>query len=344
MNPTFFLDNTLSVRSINRHVCDLLGQTEDGLLGRRLFDVLRGSDANIASFREFRETVESALLGLCSPCVERDVEVAGIGGARTMHACLMAVNGAGTVQWEPSLPDGIALFTLTLRDLSDGLRARRRVEEERARVRALLSVNLPPCVRDRREGGDSSIAYSIPGASFLCVSLEGVQERRDAIPVLHGLFAEFDAAIAKQSEMTTIRTTGAVYLAIAGAFTEGGQAQANALQAVTAALECVEMVADWNRREARKDADRIIARAAIEVGEKMIAGVLELNVPTFQILGAPFVEVERMAEVGTPYLLLITQKVYELVVYAAQFSIREGPVVKIGTENLRTYIVRPQDE
>jgi PAS domain-containing protein len=344
MDPTFFLDNALSVRAVNRRACDPLGQSEEQLLGRRRFDVLRGSDANIASFREFRETVESALLGLCSPCVDRDVEVAAIGGARSMHASLVAVNGAGSVQWEPSLPDGIALFTPTLRDLSEGLRARARtrVEEERARVRALLSVHLPPRVRDRRESDGGPIACSVPGTSFVCVHVDGMDDNADVIPTIHALFVKFDAAVARQSEMTPLRATGVVYHAIAGAFAEGGQAQANVLQAVTAALGCVEAVAAWNRAVGSEKA--LTIRAAVEVGEKMVAGVLEMNVPSFQIFGAPFTEAERMTEAAPPMSVLITQKIYELVLYAAQFSIREGPTVRIGPDAIRTYVVRAQDE
>jgi class 3 adenylate cyclase len=132
-----------------------------------------------------------------------------------------------------------------------------------------------------------------------------------------------------------------VYHAIAGAFTEGGQAQANAVQAVTAALGCIGAVAEANKKET--DGEEIRVRVAVHVGEKMVAGVLELPVPTFQILGAPFTEAERIAMAGPPMSVMITQPVYELVLYAAQFSMREGPGVRIGHDTRRTYLVQGRD-
>jgi PAS domain-containing protein len=344
-DPTFFIDNTFRIRSVNRRACALLGLTEDCLNHQMLFDVLQpGTEEceGVASLRSFRAAVDSALLGLRSPCIESDIEIACAGESAPVHANLIAISPRGKVQHDVTLADGIALFTLTLGDLRAGILAREALKRERARLDELLSTMLPARVLGRWEN-DKEVAYYVPSASFLVVMIDDFAQwcavQQDPLTRLQSLFDSFDAVVRGHNDMTVLRPMNAFFLAVGGIFSEGTPPQVHTKQAVSTGLDIIQAIEEFNRNTQL----HVRARLSVVNGERMIAGVLQLEMPTFEILGAPWSKGISLAENARPMTVAITQKEFELV-YFGHFVIQEGVQLAIGDTRIPSFVVTAYDK
>jgi class 3 adenylate cyclase len=344
-DSTFFLDNAIQIRAMNRRACEFLGVPNEQALGKPLFEVLQGPCENLASVRSFSAAVESAMLGLRSPCIESDLEVACVGGSGHVRAILIAINGKGEVQQEVALSDSITLFTLTLRDLRAGLIARESLKREQAKLQELLSLLLPKRVLARRQRGEDLMAFTVQNASFLYLEIEAFhtwccsQDPVNVVPTIQGLFDTFDKIVEKHSEMIVLRALDGSYIAVGGAFAEGAQPQVHAKQAIDAGLEMISALESFNLA----NRSHVKVRILITASEHIVAGVLELDIPTFQIFGAPYTEARQLIRASAPMKVIITQTIYEHI-FSAQFLLREGFRVDTGRHIVNTYVVQGYDE
>jgi class 3 adenylate cyclase len=189
------------------------------------------------------------------------------------------------------------------------------------------------------------IAFTIPSVSFLYLEIEEFhtwccnQDPMNVVPAIQGMFETFDKIVEQHSEMIVVRAVDGAFIAVGGAFAEGAQPQLHAKQAVQTGLDILSAMESFNL----SSHSRLHVRIVVTSAEHIVAGVLELDVPTFQMLGAPYTESQRLVRGAPPMKVIITQTIYEHI-FSAQFLLREGPQIDTGKRVLNTYIVQGHDE
>jgi hypothetical protein len=163
--------------------------------------------------------------------------------------------------------------------------------------------------------------------------------QQDPLTQIETLFASFDTVVRSHRDMTTLRPMNAIFLAVGGVFSEGTPPQVHTRQAVSTGLDIIQAMEELNRSNGLN----VRARLSVINGERMIAGVLQLEIPTFEILGAPWSKGMTLAENTRPMTIVMTQKEYELV-YFGRFVIQEGTQIEIGEKRVPTFVVTGYDK
>jgi class 3 adenylate cyclase len=79
----------------------------------------------------------------------------------------------------------------------------------------------------------------------------------------------------------------------------------------------------------------------LNTGGPLAAGVIGVDLPTFQIVGAPYEIAEQLMIFGVPMQIHITRSVYELI-YAHRFRVTDRGEVKVEDgRTLATYVIEP---
>jgi hypothetical protein len=79
-------------------------------------------------------------------------------------------------------------------------------------------------------------------------------------------------------------------------------------------------------------------RVLVTSREHIVAAVLELDIPMFQILGTPCTEARRLVKE-----VIVTQTIYERI-FSAKFLLREGPQFDTGKRIVNTSVVEGYNE
>jgi class 3 adenylate cyclase len=82
-------------------------------------------------------------------------------------------------------------------------------------------------------------------------------------------------------------------------------------------------------------------RVGVNSGGPIVAGVLGVGKPTFEILGPAINMAQQMEHHGVPMMVHVSRAVYELV-YGEAFDIKERGATEINTGTVITYLVTPK--
>jgi class 3 adenylate cyclase len=82
-------------------------------------------------------------------------------------------------------------------------------------------------------------------------------------------------------------------------------------------------------------------RVGVNTGGPIVAGVLGIGKPTFEIIGPPINMAQQMEHHGVPMLVHISRAVYELI-YGDSFQVKERGPVELKNGTVITYLVSPK--
>lgn len=104
-------------------------------------------------------------------------------------------------------------------------------------------------------------------------------------------------------------------------------------EALNFGIDCIEAVQQINR-----DFDQNLAiRVGVNTGGPLVAGVLGMGKPTFEIFG-PVIEIAgAMEHHGVKNQVQISRHVYELV-YGDLFVIKERELIEVNGAQVQTYL------
>jgi hypothetical protein len=342
-----FMDTSLIIRSFNAACLKFFDRSPSQILNKPLFEILPISASPTAATTSFIYAVVQATQSLKSPCIEYDIQLDFPSGPRRIRASLVAVTATGTIPARSVLATGLAIFTLVLRPLPPEVLAREQLLAEREKAELLLANVLSETVIDLRRANPDmhGIAFSVENPIFLFVELVPSkawgppQTDRTVISTLDEIFAGFDDVLAGYPELVKIKRVNGTYLAAGGIFTEVSTPDISAKQAVLAALGMMAALASHNVATRAK----VKAVCGIWLQAEVVAALMELAVPTFEIFGMPIERLRIMAQSGKPMDVIVSRSVYELI-YGPNDRIREGAVITFGARQFQTYIVKAVEE
>lgn len=229
---------------------------------------------------------------------------------------------------------------IVIRDITGTVRYNMLIADERKKSDALLQSILPPSLVKRVQAGEKNISFAVQSATIVFMDIVsftpwcGSNEATKVMMTLNLLFKKFDAACNSYPTMTKIKCIGDCYMAAGGIFSEINNPSEHAREVVSFGLDALECV-----KELDQELDeRLQIRVGINTGGPIVAGVLGIGKPTFEILGPAINMAQQMEHHGIPMNVHITRAVYELI-YGENFKIKERGQVEVKNGSVITYLV-----
>ena len=133
-----------------------------------------------------------------------------------------------------------------------------------------------------------------------------------------------------------VKCIGDCYMAAGGIFSEINQPAEHAKQVVGFGLKSIRAILDLNRELN----ENLRIRVGVNTGGPIVAGVLGIGKPTFEILGPAINMAQQMEHHGVPMAVHITRSVYELI-YSDAFKVHERGMIEVKGGRVLTYLVMP---
>jgi len=229
---------------------------------------------------------------------------------------------------------------ISIRDITQILRYNSLILEERLKSDKILSSILPLSLVKRVQNGEKNISFSVQSASIIFIDIVEFTPWCGSLPAstvmltLNDLFRRFDGLIGTYSQLTKIKCIGDCYMAAGGIFSEINNPADHAKQSVSFGLDALKAINELNKELNQN----LRIRVGINTGGPIVAGVLGISKPTFEIFGPVINMAQQMEHHGIPNNIHISRSVYELI-YGDVFIVKERGSVEIKGGSVLTYLV-----
>ena len=148
----------------------------------------------------------------------------------------------------------------------------------------------------------------------------------------------------KEKKFQTIESVeiiGDLFMVIGGLFDEVNQTERHAQEVIRFALEAIEKIKTIKEKLKCADMKTLCGVAA---GGPVYGGIIELDVPLYEVCGDVIDLAEEMMALGLPDVIHTTRAVYEFI-YGRDFKIKERGEMNIPNfGSVVTYIVSASNE
>jgi class 3 adenylate cyclase len=216
-------------------------------------------------------------------------------------------------------------FIVLCHDISSTVRYTAEIAAETTRIGTLLERLLPPPVVRKMRNDDEAVTFSVQMASVLALNIIGFSAWAKsvapsvAVATLSELFTEFDARVTRLPVLTKIKSFGGEYLVVGGLFSEAFQSSSSAADLVSFGLEAVRILENINA----KKGIALKMRGGAHFGGPIIAGVLSLERPVFEIFGSPLTIAAQMERIARPMTVHVSRQLYEFIYSDSRFLTQE---------------------
>ena len=345
LDGVLYLTNNLVIMSANAAVESILGVDPKSIIGKKLDDVLRAPPDKNSSLKAFLGTVNGALQGKRPPSIEAEVDLIKDEDQITALMMLNAVSTNGHVLDRAAYAEGISVLILVMKDITSSVASSKLLIEEGIKSEKLLLMILPSIIVNKLQGGEKNISFSVKSASIMFVDIVSFTPWCGSHPAdyimrtLNRLFAEFDRILNTYDRMTKIKCIGDCYMCAGGIFDEINRPNEHAKQAVSYGLDIIAALKLLNV----EIDERLRIRVGVNTGGPIVAGVLGIEKPTFDILGPDICLAAMMEHHGVPMHVHIPQHCYDLI-FGSYFKIKERGDVEVKGKIYHTYIVSGYDQ
>jgi class 3 adenylate cyclase len=214
------------------------------------------------------------------------------------------------------------------------------MQAAKERSEELLYHILPRNIVNSLDQGEKDISFFVPSATVIFINIVKFSEHSQAhspmkiMGNLSTIFFRFDSICEKFDTITKIKLIGDIYMAAGGIFNEEGNFSLHAQQVVQFGLECIAALEELNQI--------LNANLQVRVGVNtgpLIAGVLGIDKPTFDIIGDAINVASRLQSTDIPGNVQISEITYELI-KEMKWNIEErDEIVLKGKGKQKAYLV-----
>ena len=382
-DPVIFLDNEFIIRSSNTAFNKLFGGDKIGTSLLNLFhytptnslpestensinstyNINNSDDANNYHFYmenyqcksksliAFEATLKNILAARVAPVYNGDVYVSIKGEERLLHLDLFAVNSEGEIQKKTLPPDFISTFALEIKNISNLVEFQARLEEEKFKIHKIYDQVLPKAIVERvmmdinNNKTEKDICYDIQSASIIFIDIVEFSkwstsvEPAAVMATINSINEEFDRIMNKYPTLTKIKSLGDNYLAAGGIFEEVNQPQVHARQILCFGLDCISALDIYNAQQNMS----LKIRVGANTGGPVVAGLLNLTKPSFEVLGDSINLASELERTSLPMNVHIPRHVYELIL-SNEFLIKDGEELIFREKVYQTYLITGYDK
>jgi class 3 adenylate cyclase len=208
--------------------------------------------------------------------------------------------------------------------------------QERETSSRLLSSILPDIIVNKLQHGERDISFQVSSALIMFVDIVsftpwcGSHDAAYVMKILNRLFLEFDGILKLFDRLMKIKCIDDCYMCGRGIFDADNQPRIHASQMVTFGLDVIKRMQLLNVE--------LGIRIGINTGRPIIAGILGIDKPTFDIFGPAICFAAMMEHHGVPMNVHIPQSTYDLIRFGT-FIIKERGDVEVKSKVCHTYIV-----
>jgi class 3 adenylate cyclase len=344
LDGVLFVSVELDILSVNQSVEGILGVPGESLLGKNLKDILVPVDGKEGLCTTFFGMISSAFKAQRSPSIEGKVEVLREDGEVPLMLTLTAVSCSGTVQVEPVRSEGLSLLVLVMKDLSSAIASDKLLMEEGIKSRDLLLMILPPIIVSKLQSGEKSICFSVKSASIMFVDIVsftpwcGSHTADYVMKFLNRMFLEFDRILKTYDRMIKIKCIGDCYMCSGGIFDAEDEPAGHTKQTVSFGLDIISALRLLNIELH----ETLRMRVGVNTGGPIVAGVLGIDKPSFDILGPAICLASKMEQKGVPMNVHIPQHSYDLIKHE-NFQFRDKDDIEVKGRIYHTFLVTGYD-
>ena len=332
----------LDISDMNAAFVRLVGLEPDELRDKRITDIIKNVNTATNSFESVILKVIDALKGN-GPTVFMDkveIEIPN-GDERSvlLHVICMTTVGTAT----ENSASKIAAVAMVIQDLTAQKRRDEETRAEQDRRAVMLLRVLPPAIVDEIQQGSETISFAVQSASVACVRVRIIDAAHSddnlgwRFTFFNQVFKIFDEYLKDYEQLSRVRTFSDTYIYAGGVFGAVNKPDKHAEEATRLALQLIKELPSIQEKTGQK----IELVIGLNTGGPLVAGVVSLNRPFFQLIGPASELADQMKETGVPNKLHITRSVYELI-YAYNFKVSDRGDVHISNgRTLHTYLVVP---
>jgi len=344
-DPLLFLTKDLIIHSCNEALGQLYGVEASTFLGKQFKDILETNPENEHSLRKLFSMINDSFSGYRVLNFQTEVIIKVKNDSASLLICLTAVSNEGKIVETSCNAEALSFIIVTMKDITLKAASRKLLQDENEKGRKLLLMILPPMIVEKLGKGETNISFSVPSASVTFIDIVsftpwcGSNSASVIMSTLNKLFAMYDKHLNKYPELTKIKCIGDCYMAAGGVFSDINQPHTHTKQLI---MFCIDIIT--NLEEFNKENNTCLKiRCGVNCGGPIVAGVLGIEKPTFDILGPAISMAAAMEHHGFPMAVHIPEWVYELV-YMNDFNIKKRGDYVIKNQNLQTYLVFPPEK
>jgi class 3 adenylate cyclase len=236
------------------------------------------------------------------------------------------------------------LLVLSAQDVTQTMRYNTLIAEERSKSDEMLASILPASLVKRVQDGEKNISFAVQTASISFIDIVEFTPWCGSLPAavvmstLNAMYKKFDECVANRATLTKIKCIGDCYVSAGGIFSEINQPAVHAKDMLSFGLDAIQSIEELNQEVGQQ----LRARVGMNTGGPIVAGVLGIGKPTFEILGPTINMAQQMEHHGVPMQVHISRAVYELVYGDPTFQVKERGATQINAGTVITYLVSPK--
>jgi class 3 adenylate cyclase len=271
-------------------------------------------------------------------------DVAGLWAPPPVSVTLMMKIDGSEVYYQVDATMSNEILVISAQDITQQVRYNTLIAEERAKSDQMLASILPPSLVKRVQEGEKNISFAVQSASISFIDIVEFTPWCGSLPAatvmatLNSLFKKFDECVGHRATLTKIKCIGDCYVCAGGIFSEINQPAVHAKDMVSFGLDAIQSLEDLNQEVDQ----HLRIRVGVNTGGPIVAGVLGIGKPTFEILGPTINLAQQMEHHGVPMQVHVTRAVYELVYGDAAFQVKERGATQISSGTVITYLVSPK--
>lgn len=232
-------------------------------------------------------------------------------------------------------------FIVVFQDQSEYVAKQREAENIKIKMENLLYQILPREIVGMLNNGEKDISFNIQKASILFIEINRFIDfatgmtPSELMGNLTQLYARFDEQLAKYSMLNKLKINGEGYIVASGLFTSSDENSAE--QIIKFGLDCLMAIDDCNVLLN----SNLSARAGIDTGGPLVAGVVGSEQPAFEIFGKPLSVANKLMTIDVPGKIMISQATFD---HLAGLDFACEPYGEVGLkdgEKVMTYFVLP---
>ncbi|OHT17184.1 Adenylate and Guanylate cyclase catalytic domain containing protein [Tritrichomonas foetus] len=224
-----------------------------------------------------------------------------------------------------------------LNDLSRIQELGRQLEEETKRKASLISKLMPsiltPKVMSKTSNG---VSFSVQSVTITMISLGLSGHDDNVFDVFNKVYQSLNSIVKHYHTIESVEIVGDVFMVVGGLFDEVNQAERHAREIIKFALEAIEKISSIKQKYCLNNEPTL---CGVATGGPVSGGVIELDIPIFEVCGDVVDLADAMMIQGVPNIVHTTRSVYELI-YGRDFQIKErGELTIPNFGTVVTYLV-----
>ncbi|OHT08831.1 hypothetical protein TRFO_22593 [Tritrichomonas foetus] len=334
------IDRQLVITDINDAFLKLI-KHEDEITRVPLTDIIYRADDDDRSWPDFIQHVSDAFIGRQSPQFTDNVTVK-LSDKSIVHLLCNAISLAADRPAVEGEHESIEKIAIVIIDCTKEVKKRAKIENEQQRTMKMISNVIPQQVITELINGENSLSFVSQSVTIGEIQIKYSKQfdykSADIISFLYKLSSKIDSVLEEFELLNKVRTCGYRYIFAGGLFSRMIKPDRHADQAVRFALKAIEKILSM----AIELESELVVRVGIHTAGPVVAGIMSVNRPTFQIIGPVMDMANQLASLSIPNQVHITRAVYELV-FSSGFRVHErGETIMRTGSVIPTYLVSPQ--